>query len=142
MKKFAKVMSVALVAVLALAVLVACGPATDPQKATDALNKNGYSVTYLDSGKTADKIVLKGVETVLGIASGDLVARVSASKVDGKNVQTITIWYFNDASSAKKAWENNQDYFNSNKDEDSDWTSNRSGKIIYAGTEQAIKDAR
>ena len=42
MKKFAKVMSVALVAVLALAVLVACAPASNPKKAAEALDKNGY----------------------------------------------------------------------------------------------------
>ena len=39
MKKFAKVMALALIAVLSLAVLVSCGPASDPDKAEAALKR-------------------------------------------------------------------------------------------------------
>ena len=139
MKKFAKVMAVALVAVMALAVLVACAPASDPDKAASALDKNGYVVSHLDSGKTADKLVLKGVASLIGVGENDLVARVSGLSSSG---DTITIWYFASSKAAKKAWKDHEDYFNSDKDEDSDWTSGRSGKMIYAGTKQAVKDAR
>ena len=140
MKKFARIMAVALVAVLALAVLAACGPAADPDKALAALKKNGYT-----SVKTTGAVSLGVTEALLGAERGDLEAIVSGSKTDDNDkLQTITIYYFKDAAAANKCWEKAQSESNKDKDKDkeSDWVCQKSGKIIYYGTKQAVKDAR
>ena len=118
MKKFAKITAVVLVAVMALALLVACGPASDPDKAKKALEDNGYTVVNLPAGGIAGiKAIVSGTK---GLLSG--------------NAQTITIYYFNDAESANNAWEEIKDK--------SDWVVAKSGAMIYYGTSQAVKDAR
>ena len=44
MKKFAKIMAVLLVSVMTLAVLVACGYPSDPDKAKEKLENDGYII--------------------------------------------------------------------------------------------------
>ena len=137
MKKFAKVMAVALVAVMALAVLVACGPASDPQKAIDALKKNEYSAAK-------DSLVVPTALKALGVSGVETVVSGSKSVKDGdKNkVETVTIVYFTDAKAAKEAWTKVEEYANKdNKDKDSDWTVKQSGAMIYWGTKAAINAA-
>ena len=132
MKKFVKVMAVALVAVLALAALVACGPASDPDKALAALKKNDYLATKSTTGG------FEGLEAVVSGTKG-----VLGSLLSGENqFQTITIYYFKDAASANDAWDAIQSLSNKDKDKNSDWVCQKSGKIIYYGTKQAVKDAR
>ena len=138
MKKFAKVMAVALVAVLALAALVACGPASDPEKAAKALKDNGYTVMSVipdDSvtGKLA-QATLDGIAVAAGLEAGDITATVSATK----GSESISITYFKSASAAKKFWDENKD----NVQEKEGWVTKQSGSMIYTGTEQAVKDAR
>ena len=140
MKKFAKIMAVALVAVMALALLVSCGPASDPDKALAALKGNDYKAAT----KLTDAISLGLTEAALGSERGDLVAIVSGSKTDdNQKLQTVTILYFKDAASASKAWNKAQEYAEGEKDKDaSDWVVAKSGAMIYYGTSQAVKDAR
>ena len=126
MKKFAKITAVALVAIMALAVLVACGPASDPDKAVAALKENGY---------TAGKISTGGYEGLEAVVSG------TKGLLSG-NLQTITIYYFKDTASANDAWESIKSDSDKDKKDDSDWVCKKSGKVIYYGTKQAVKDAR
>ena len=152
MKKFAKITAVVLVAVLALAVLVACGPASDPQKALDALKKHGYETT--GSVIAADGLISKtacdGMGVTFGVKSGELIAMIVGMKleetededVDG---EMISIYYFSSADVAKQAWEGS--FFQklkeeAEKDEDNDAVIKLSGSMIYAGTSAAIKAAR
>ncbi|MCH5152836.1 MAG: hypothetical protein J1F68_02605 [Clostridiales bacterium] len=138
MKKFAKIMAVALVAVMALAVLVACGPNSDPDKAIAALKKNEYTAA---KDTLIVPIALKG----LGVNGVDCAVSGSKTVKDGdkSKLETVTIVYFADAAAAKDAFSKVEEYANDqNKDKDSDWTVKQSGAMIYWGTSAAIKAAR
>ena len=91
MKKFAKITAVVLVAVMALAVLVACGYPSDPDKAKEKLEKQGYTIIMFNENPT-------------GLS--DYKAMITASKLDDDNNGTmIAITYFKDADAAKKAYD-------------------------------------
>lgn len=136
MKKFAKITAVVLVAVMALAVLVACGPASDPKKAEKALKDNGYTVVAVIGADGA--LVQAGLDAIAvaaGLEKGDIIATVTANKgSDG-----ISITYFKSASAAKSFWNDKKDDLEKKED---DWVVKCSGSIIYAGTKQAVKDAK
>ena len=136
MKKFAKIMAVALVVVLALAALVACAPNSNPDKAVESLKKNGYTAIK----DTALATVLKA----LGIKGLEAVVSGSKSVEDGdsKKLETVTIVYFTDSAAAKDAWEKLEDYANKQQGDSKDWTVAQSGAMIYWGTSAAIKAAR
>ena len=128
MKKFAKITAVVLVAVMALALLVSCGPAANPDKAVAALKDNGYAAGKVSTGG------YNGLEAIVSGSKGLLTG----------DFQTITIYYFESASAANDAWESIQSDSNKDKEKnkDSDWVCKKSGKVIYYGTKQAVKDAR
>lgn len=133
MKKFAKIAAVVLVAVMALAVLVACAPNSDPDKAVSALKENGYTATKVSAGSYA------GLTAVVTGSKGLL-----SSILGGEDFQFITIYYFESKSAANDAWDAIQGEAdkNSNKKDDSDWVVAKSGAMIYFGTKQAVKDAK
>lgn len=132
MKKTLKIVAVMLVAIMSLAMLVACAPASDPDKAVAALKKDGYVAVKVDS--------------VLGL--GGLVCTVSGTKIvtdkeGNKKVETVTIHYYGSSDQAAAAFENVKS--DSEKDEnknESDWTVAKSGKMVYYGTKAAINAAR
>ena len=135
MKKFAKIMAVALVAVMALAALVACGPASDPKKAAKALEDKKYVVSaVIGADSSAKQLVLDGMAKGVGLEAGDIIATVTATNGD----EGISITYFKNASAAKTFWDKNKDSI----EKKDGWVTKRSGSIIYTGTEQAVKDAR
>ena len=135
MKKFAKIMAVALVAVLALAALVACGPASKPDKAAAALKKNGYAVeSVIGSESTLKQTALDMIAKAAGLEAGDITATVTATNGD----DGINITYFKNASVAKSYWEANKDKVVQKEG----WVTKLSGSMLYSGTEQAVKDAR
>ena len=139
MKKFAKVMAVALVAVMALALLVSCGPASDPDKALAALKENGYAA----AAKLTDAISLGAADAIVSATRGDITAIVKATKTDDNdNLQTITIWYFKNAEAAKNAAEKAEEYANAQKGNSTSWEFGHTGAMIYWGTSAAIKAAR
>ena len=134
MKKTIKILSLALVAVMAVAMLVACGPASDYKKAEKALKDNKYAVVTVDN-----KLALGVTTALIGAESGDIVATVVGTNGD----EVVNIWYFKDSSTAKKYWDKAKEYGeNQKKDKDSDWVVKKSGKMIYFGTKQAVKDAK
>ena len=138
MKKFAKIMAVALVAVLALAALVACGPNSNPEKAAQALKDKKYVVTaVIPDDSAAGKLAQAGLDITAkaaGLEEGDIIATITATNGE----EGITITYFKNASVASKYWKENKD-----KVEKKDgWVTKQSGSMVYSGTEQAVKDAR
>ena len=88
MKKFAKITAVALVAIMALAVLVACGYPSDPDKAKAQLDKQGYTT-----------VLLKNPTSI-----GSVTATLTATKNEEKTITVITITYYDDANAAKSAY--------------------------------------
>ena len=99
MKKFAQIMAVALVAVFAITVLVACGYPADPKKAEEKLKKDGYTVSLMEF-KEDEIDEEEGVVAVL-----------MASKLsdDKKEISMVMINYFNSAAKAKEAY-NDKDF--------------------------------
>lgn len=137
MKKFAKIMAVALVVVMTMALLVACGPASDPDKALAALKKHEYTAAK-------DALVVPIALKALGVKGVETVISGSKSVKDGDKtkVETVTVIYFTDAKAAKDAWSKVQEFANGeNKDKDSDWTVKQSGAMIYYGTKAGINAA-
>lgn len=133
-KTILRVVALALLAVMTCMVFVSCGgPASDPDKADKALDKEGYKV--LHATNKLEAVALGGwydgcEEVILATKDKDL----------------IYVWYFDEKDSANNAWEKIEEFAkkinDDAKEEKADIVIKKSGKIIYAGTEQAIKDAR
>ena len=134
MKKFAKVMAVMMVAVIALALLVSCAPNSDPDKALSALKENGYTAAR-------DSLIVPTALTLVGVKGIEVV--ISGTKVVDGTTEHVTIIYFNNSSSANDAWDDVKKYAEDNKDDkDSNWVFAKSGAMIYYGTSAAIKAAK
>lgn len=138
MKKFSKIFALTLVCVLAVAMLCACAPNSNPDKAIEALKKNEYTAAK-------DTTVVPAALTLLGVKGVDSV--VSGTKVvgEGENAKTehVTIIYFTSNDTANAAWDKVQEYANKDSDKnESDWSITKSGKMVYYGTSAAIKAAR
>ena len=120
-KKILSVVAViALAAILAVA-LVACIP-SDPDKAAANLKEEGY------------------VSIPLGASLGNVDDMVFATKGD----EGIIILYFKESADAKEFYESDEakslkeEFF----DENESLVFKRQGKIVYIGTEAAVKAAR
>lgn len=134
MKKYAQLISLALVAVMCVALLASCAPASDPDKAVAALKDAGYTAVKDTNLTPAAYKVLTGT---------NISAVVTATKTDDdKNVQSVTIVYFENAKDAKTAYEKLEDKSNEEKKDESDWVFAKSGKMVYWGTKTAVKEAR
>ena len=131
MKKFVKVAAVVLVAVMSLALLVACAPNADPAKAEAALKKNGYTVLNVPSITHAGGLQ----NTVTG-------TKTDKDKDGNTTVQHVTIFYYDTAENAKSAFETLQSDSDKEKGDSTDWTFAQSGKIVYYGTKAAINAAK
>lgn len=57
-------------------------------------------------------------------------------------IQHVTIYYFESAEKAEAAWDAIKNKSESDKENDSDWTIESSGAMIWYGTSAAIKAAR
>ncbi len=131
MRKTLKIVSlIALFAILAT-VLVACIP-NDPAKAEDNLKNAKYTVFAYKDGDVGFDAATVFLE-IIGVKN--VTAFVTATKgEDG-----IALIYFEDSAAAKENYTAIEEYY---KEEDKDAVIKRSGKVIYAGTEQAIKDVK
>ena len=138
MKKFAKIAALALVVVMSLAMLVACAPHSNPDKALEALKKNGYTAAK-DANVVPAALTLVGVKGVDTVISGTK----SSGEGDDAKVDHVTVIYFASADQAKAAWDKVKSYAEKDEDsKDSDWTITQSGKMIYYGTKAGIAAAR
>ena len=132
MKKFVRILALSLVAVMLCAAFASCAPAKDAEKALEALREAEYI-------SAKDDTVLPVIFAGLRIKGVDTV--VTGTAVIDDKAEHVTIVYFEDADAAKAAWEDVKEYAEKeDKDEeDTDWTINKSGKMIYWGTKAAIK---
>ncbi len=133
MKKIVKLVSLVLVAVMCVAVFASCAPASDPEKAKAALEKNGYGVLLTTNETALGKKLLE--ET-----NSNLVAMLVGTSEDFK--EGITIFYFADSKTAKDNFKAIEDTLSKEDKEDEDFVFAQSGKMIYAGTKEAVKAAR
>lgn len=135
MKKALSIIAViALVAVLGVA-LVACVP-SDPDKAKANLEEAGYEVMVT---KASDG---PGVQLGLNSVAEGCVAMIMASKGLADLDNAITILYFNDADDAKACYEELKADFEEADDAAKEgYKIGKSGKVVYAGSEEAVKAA-
>lgn len=132
MRKFVKIMTLVMVIVMSLALLVSCGPNRDPDKALSALEDNHYlAMKY--PGVPEELADVKGIDTV-----------ISALKIIDGKADGVLILYFESSKAANDAWDKVNEYANNENEiyDHSDWTINKSGAMIYYGTDAAIKAAR
>lgn len=129
MKKSIRIIALALVTVIACLALVSCGgPNADPEKAKAALKDAGYTVVL----NTGD-----------GLISGALLPDgVEAQLVAYKDGEYLAVSYYDDTDALNEAWEKAQDEAEKLEEEYEDLVCKKSGKMIYIGTEQAVKDAK
>lgn len=131
MKKTLKIVAIMLVAVMSLAVLVACAPNADPDKAVAALKEAGYDANKIPStGLFGKECYVVGSKTF---------------KDDDGNIKVefVMIYYYKTNEDAQSDWESiKAEADKSDKKDDSDWEVGSSGKMIWYGTSAAIKAAR
>ena len=139
-KKVILTVAVLVVTVMCVALLAACAPASDPDKAIAALEKNEY-VAAKDATIIPTALKLLGVKDIDCVVSGSAVVE---DKDGNKSAETVTIVYFSSSDAATAAWDKVKSYAEDKKEdkEDSNWVCKKSGKMIYYGTEAGVKAAR
>lgn len=133
MKKTLQFIALALVLVLSVVTLASCLPPNmDPEKAIASLKENDFKAAE-------DDTLLPFVFAGLGIKDVDVV--VTGTAIIDNKLEHVTIIYFEDAEAAKEAWEDVKEYAEKEdkEEEDTDWTIAKFGKMIWYGTEAAIK---
>ena len=124
MKKFASVLSLVLVAAMLCVTLVSCGaPAKDPADAKAALEEAGYVVVKVDTAL---------------LLPDDVEATVLGTTTDNY----ILITYYKTTDAVKDAWKDAQDEAAKLEEKYENIVCKKSGKMIFIGTEQAVKDAK
>lgn len=101
---------------------VACAPASKPENAKKALEDAGYEVIL------NDKLLPDGIEAMIIAFKGD--------------DNYIAITYYEDKDALNEAWDEAKDGAKELEEEYKDIVCEKSGKMIYMGTKQAVKDAR
>ncbi len=135
MKKTLRLIALALVLVMSVAMLASCGaPNKDPDDAVAALKDNGYT-----AGK--DNVAIPTALRILGVDGVKTV--ITGSAVIDDKFETVTVIYFESKDDANDAWEKVQEYANDKKDDKAeDWVCKKSGAMIYYGTPAAVKAAK
>ena len=128
-KSIIKILALTFVVVMACTMLVSCfGPNADPDKAKASLEDAGYTVV-LNKGD--------------GLISGALLPDgVDATLVAYKDGEYIAISYYEEAADANDAWEDAQEEAAKLEEKYEGIVCKKFGKMIYVGTEQAVKDAK
>ena len=127
MKKIISTLLICVLLIGCVAVLAACGaPSSDPKEAKANLEEEGYTVELR--------------ENVDGYAA---TLYAYKNNVNQKKFDEIYIYYFKDSAAANKAWEKTiKNEVESAKKraakEEMELISERQGKVIYYGTQDAI----
>ena len=132
MKKLIRALAIALAISALLLSLVSCtAPAKNPEDAKKALEENSYIiVTYIDNPSE--------LRTILGKDMG-LVTYLCAADENYENI--IYVYYFETSADAKDAYKEVGKIMERTAAEEG-WIIKRSGKMIYTGTEAAVKAAK
>ena len=134
MKKALSIIAVLTLVVVLGVALVACVP-SDPDKAEANLEEAGYKVL---TTKASDGT---GVQLGLNAMYEGCVAMIVATNPTDLT-DTISIFYFNDADDAKACYESIKADFEKADEEDKEgYKVGKSGKVVYTGSEEAVKAA-
>ena len=137
MKKVLSIVCLLALTVACLFTMISCGgPNSNPDEAVAALKDNGIAAAKDDK-------LIPGLLKIAGIDGVDCV--VSGTGEIEDEYAHITIIYFNDADAAEAEWEDVQKYAEDEKSdeaEESNWVCDKSGKMIYYGTKNAIAAAK
>ena len=118
---------IALVAIVALIAIVAvCLTACNAESIEKKLDKAGYTVQVFDSEEDKEE----GIEWMVSGSKGEV------SIGGGVDYDYVTVTKFAKTEDAKKAVEEAEEW-----GLDEGMAIKRIGKIVYAGTEQGVKDA-
>lgn len=131
MKKTLRLTSLALVLMMVLT-LTSCVPGT-AEKAKAKMEKKEYVVADVSE---VEKLALK-VAGVEGFTASITAAKTVENKDGKKTIESVTAFYFEKAADAKAVMEKLEKYVNK---ESKDSSVKRSGKVVYFGTEKAMKD--
>ena len=131
MKRILKITALTLAMLMMAITLASCGgPAADPAKAEAALKENGYLVTLQDGAWLEGGAALLGYE--------DLEASLTGIAKDN----FIQIYYFETAKAANNAWEKATKEAEKEGEGKDNFVVEKSGKMIYFGTKEAVKAAK
>ena len=140
MKKVLLVVAVIALISVATMALVGCVP-SDPAKAEANLKDAGYEVMVTRASDGT------GVKLGLNAVADGCVAMVTAMKATISNSDAdfdgVVIYYFNDGAKAKAFYEEQKAEYDELSDEEKeDMKVGKSGKVVYAGSKDAIKAAK
>ena len=131
MKHTSRIVALLLLTVMCVGLLISCAPASDPDKAKEALKENGYTAIKYETAS------LKGLLTMVGIESDDhLETAVYAQKDDS----AVCILYFDSTKAAREFWKENKDTLTDDLEKDE--VAAQTGNIVYFGNKDAVKAAR
>lgn len=140
MKKHIIIIAAVLALVMMSTVLLcACAPASNPEKAEAALNKHGYG------GKLTTSIVVTSLAEGVTTAVYGVYTPENSDTTEG-----VVIIYFDSADHAKAAYNTIKEKVSAlmtlmgvkESKEDSYWSFEMSGKMIWYGTKAGVKAAR
>lgn len=140
MKKVLLVVAVIALISVATMALVGCVP-SDPAKAEANLIDAGYEVMVTRASDGT------GVKLGLNAVADGCVAMVTAMKAtisnDDADFDGVVIYYFNDGAKAKAFYEEQKAEYDELSDEEKEGMKvGKSGKVVYAGSKDAIKAAK
>ena len=142
MKKFVRILTLMLAALMLLLTLASCAPAKDADKAVEALKKDGYLADQ-------DTRILPAIFKLAGYSLSSVVTatKTETDKDGNKTVEFVCIYYFADKDNAEKALAEVEKYADEDKEsedtKEDNWVApKRSGSMVYYGTKAAIKAAK
>lgn len=141
MKKVVKILAFIMAVLMCIFAVVACSsdkdaeganamkPNTDPNKVKQALEGKEYMVTVVDDGTVLETLGVSGLSSVISAVSND--------KKDA-----LAVYYFKDSDSAKKSYDVLKAEAEKSKKTYGNVSVGIFGKMIWYGTETAIKAAK
>ena len=93
MKHTSRIVAMLLLTVMCVGLLISCAPASDPTKAKEALEENGYTVIKYETD------TLKGLLAMMGVESDD---RLETAVYAQKDDSAVFILYFDSTKAARE----------------------------------------
>ena len=131
MKHASRIVALLLLTVMCVGLLISCAPASDPTKAKEALEENGYTALKYETD------TLKGLLAMMGVESDD---HLETAVYGQKDDSAVFILYFDSTKAAREYWKENKDSLTDDLEKDE--VAAQSGNMVYVGNKDAVKAAR